>query len=366
MAAASWGELIRATQTTKITEQLPPASPLRATRFSGRGLWPRKPVEITTDAPPPPPDQVPRMNAARDRQLRHLQGHDPINHAPLTTDISDADLVVKQRLSATWRTAGGRGAATADATATAGAYESTAPFGLETTPRGWLEGEGYHRFGRIKSLAPQREENPLTHDRTVGPPRDGEMERAEALADAAVRYFKARNFDPLLQRYVDPLKDAACAAQEAEEAARRTGKWYRVMPPLQKVRPTMGYDVLSGTKIHEETAARVDAADAAARRTRYYDLGGYEARIQEAREGPALVAETRKLNNRAQRSWEQHASRDFDLLSTRERGFDWHASMGLAGSAPVARTTLRHQPPSLQATTARAQSAFQRVMLEAE
>lgn len=301
------------------------------------------------------------MNLARDRQLKHLQGHDPINHAPKSTDISDSDIAPKPRFNATYGTMDG-----VDASSSGGLYQTRPPFGDAFTDTARTVGQGYHRFGKMKALGVEREENLLTHQPKRGAPRDDSAEYGDAIADAAVRYFKTRNFNPLLQRYVDPIKDSMLAAEESAAAARQSQGWYRRMPPLQKVRPTMGFDILSNSVVNPDSAGVVEGIEASRPRSRYYDISGFEERIQTKREGPAELAESRRLATRAHRSYEQHVSRDYDLLSTQARGFEWHDQQGIAGTGVAGRRTWTHEPPVLSKTVARARSAFDRVIAEVE
>jgi hypothetical protein len=144
--------------------------------------------------------------------------------------------------------------------------------------------------------------------------------RETKLRDAAVRYWKSRNFDPLAQSYLDPVKELEARAAEDRAAAHLSQRHLRCMPPPQRDRALAVPDIITGAVCDEEAMGRTMQG---MRASRYRNVGGLYRQLQADRDETEMLVDQRRLAARVARSFEQHLNRDWDLISNQHKGFDW-------------------------------------------
>lgn len=300
----TWASYVADTQSSKVSSRVPASAPTLAqarasavTRAKGfgrgtvfdpvLGKWADPTVEASVAAAVSE-SALARGNAARDRQLRHSQSFNIIDARPL---VPQADPKGPRETTESFSSRVPYNILTSaplpDMLLTSRARDGKLAARAQAEPPRPL-------MNRAPSLVRQRAidviSNRYTDDHDGRSAADAAAMRERALR----RYWQTRNFDPLLQVYEDPAKDAAYE-EDVRLAASVAGvaKSER-MPPSLRLSLGRAYDIVGHHPTDSSIVELIDTVES--RPLRRMNRGAVEDRLISHGEAVADVAEQRRLN----------------------------------------------------------------------
>ena len=262
------------------------------------------------------PDRVAiaRANRARDQQLRYQASWDIINHRPLVPEpiVKPTRLRGNQSLE----TRAGYNIVSNEAKGHAGsASAATAPASQHSQLRGQrdfdLVSNRYH----------------ADHERKI------EREQQAAKAEATARFWRNRDYNPVLAKHYDDGRDAEHTKHDDAYSAARQTRSLAAQPQVMRASEGAAFNIVSGEVHADEIAAA--ALERAQRPGKRQQRAQTESRMKQA-----------GLQQTAQRESRAHATRAYSTqrLAEYARGYDIVSSTplqsGMGGHAPVGNAAL--------------------------
>ena len=247
---------------------------------------------------------VRRSNEARDAQLKHVQDHDLLSKWPKVEQPPPPPA------RAVSRTFGG--GAPYDILS-----NSDIPLELQSDAARSLRPQRPLVDYR-PSLARHRAVDVLSNEYVVNDAERKARDEAVARERAVRRYWQTHNFDPLLQRYCDPDKEAA--AQRVAELSKSVQGLAQTarLPPTHRVSTGFAYDIVAHTARDHEALNTVDLMETRPWRIRTRQRT--EERLHAEGEARSALEGVRALNMPRMRRHEELVDpRGFDVLTGRAR-----------------------------------------------
>jgi hypothetical protein len=240
---------------------------------------------------------VRQLNAARDRQIFREGYKDTITHEPKVMGLAESGPKARSENKSLLTS-------TSDLSQV---FTVKPPYGTGETN----DLQGVIDFSRVAVKAPSRRYNILNGESLNSLGSTMQYSKSVMIEDAAERYWKTHNFDPLLQSYIDPRKEQS----KRGDCFRRTGiQSYRKNESL--------IDFQVGT--HEEEPP-----------VKGRDLQYIYETLASTHDTFEKTRVDKSINTRARRGVETHYLREFDIISGKMKSADWNITASQALNSPA-------------------------------